>query len=75
MVSPKNVAAAAAGNIGWITAPLLRRLYAEARQGVVELEGKAWIVEESLIGGKGNIVENYVVTVLVFSTAENARGL
>ena len=25
--------------------------------------------------GKGNTVENYVVTVLVLSTAENARGL
>ena len=52
----------------------MRRLYAEARQGVVEIEGKAWIVEESLIGGKGNTVENYVVAVLL-STAENARGL
>ena len=53
----------------------MRRLYAEARQGVVEIEGKAWIVEESLIGGKGNTVENDVVAVLVLSTAENAKGL
>ena len=69
------VVAATAGNIDWTTAPLLRRLYAEARQGVVEIEGKAWIVEESLIGGKGNTVENDVVAVLVLSTAENAKGL
>ena len=60
----------------------MRRLYAEARQGVVEIAGKAWIVEESLIGGRrgcgcreGNTVENFVLAVLVLSTALYPRGL
>ena len=43
------VFAATGENMGWITAPLLRSLYAEARQSVVKMERKAEIVKDSLI--------------------------